>query len=70
MSADAPGCAQLAELASQTGEGLGLRLHQGSWDTCGPGLTGPSRPPKGKGKGKLRDAALVFCVVVVFQGKV
>lgn len=26
MSADAPGCAQLAELASQTGEGLGLRL--------------------------------------------
>lgn len=68
MLADAPGCAQLAELASQTGEGLGLRLRQGSRDTCGPGLTGPSRPPKGKGK--LRDAALVFCVVVVFQGKV
>lgn len=48
---------------------VAARLRQGSRDMRGPGLTGPSRPPKGKGK--LRDAALV-CVLVLlllFSGK-
>lgn len=73
MWADRPGWAQLAKLASQTGGPrvasavFAHRRRQGSRDMRGPGLTDPSHPPKGKGK--LRDAALVF-FVVIFQGKV
>lgn len=72
MWADRPGWAQLAELASQTGGprvafAVFAHRRQGSRDMCGPGLTDPSHPPKGKGK--LGDAALVFCVVIC-QGKV
>lgn len=66
MAADAPGCAQLAELASLTREGLGLRLQ---WPpacvkaagTCGaPASLVSLIPRRGRGSSEMLHLSCVL----------